>query len=53
MLSMDHFDKTMSITTEGPPTDKWINNLHIVGIKTIKCHVTSSKQIFAIYPRLN
>ena len=28
-------------------------NLNVMGIKTIKCHVMSSKQIFAIYPRLN
>ena len=33
---MSHFDKTVIkiiITTEGPPTDTWIKNLNIVGIK--------------------
>ena len=38
MLLMSHFDKTVMsigyiITTKGPPTDTWIKNLNIVGIK--------------------
>ena len=36
MLLMSHFDKTVIkiiITTKGPPTNTWIKNLNIVGIK--------------------
>ena len=36
MLLMNHFDKTVIkiiITNKGPPTDPWIKNLNIVGIK--------------------
>ena len=49
MLLMSHFDKTVM------SAETWINNLNTVlwKLKTTKCHVTSSKQTFAIYPRLN
>ena len=36
MLLMSHFNKTVIkiiITTKGPPTDTWIKNLNILGIK--------------------
>ena len=54
MLLMSHFDKTeMNIGyyyRQGSTTDTLIKNLNIVGLKTMKCHVTSPKQNFAIYP---
>ena len=36
MLLMSHFDKTVVkiiITIKGPPTDTWMKNLNILGIK--------------------
>ena len=37
MLLMSHFDKTViNIGAKSPPTDTWINNLNIVGIKDNK-----------------
>ena len=57
MQLMSHFDKTVINIAHKKPR---VHNRHMGqeskyfgNLKTIKCHVTSSKQIFAIYPCLN
>ena len=58
MLLVSHFYKIVinigHYYPQGPPTDTWIKNLTIqFELNTIECHMTSPKQTFAIYPRLN